>query len=152
VNLAECWLALTDTKNRTDVTLPLSDLAVEIIEARPPGSKYVFPARSKGKRLPHITDCRGQLELLAGQTGIQVTAHDLRRTFRAVAAACNVELWRTKALMNHKQNSDVTLAHYTDLSDVRNLKPEADRIADYLEEQRRVFEADNLVPMKRRAK
>jgi len=151
VDLAECSLALTDTKNRTDITLPLSDLAVEIIEARPPGSEYIFPARSKGKRLPHITDCRGQLELLAEQTGIEVTAHDLRRTFRAVAAACNVELWRCKALMNHKQNADVTLANYTDLSDVRNLKPEADRIAGYFDDQRRVFEADNVVSMERRA-
>lgn len=150
VTLAECSLTLTDTKNRTDVVLPLSGVAVEIIKARPGGNPYIFPARSKGGKFPHLKDCRGQLEILARQTGIEVTAHDLRRTFRAVAAACNVELWRCKALMNHKQNQDVTLAHYTDLSDVRNLKPEADRIASYFEDQRRIHEADNVVDLSER--
>ncbi|WP_376695370.1 tyrosine-type recombinase/integrase [Wenzhouxiangella sp. EGI_FJ10305] len=138
-------LELTDTKNRESVTLPLSDPAAAIIRERASDSDHVFPARS-GKG--HINDVRGQLERLAEATGITVTAHDIRRTFRAVAAACNVELWRTKALMNHKQNHDVTLANYTDLSDVRYLKPEADRIAEYFEDQRRVFEADNVVSMR----
>lgn len=133
VNLEEPSLVLTDTKNRTNVTLPLSDLAAEIIRLRPRGSDYVFPARTGSG---HLKDCRGQLQLIGEQTGIEVTAHDLRRTFRAVAAACNVELWRTKALMNHKQNSDVTLANYTDLSDVRYLQPDANLIGDYFEAQR----------------
>jgi len=129
-------LTLKDTKNRTDVVLPLSELAAQIIDARPRVSDYLFPSRRNSSKLPHLKNCGGQLKVLAERTGIEVTAHDLRRTFRAVAAACDVELWRCKALMNHKQNDDVTLAHYTDLSDVRNLKREADRIADfYLERQ-----------------
>jgi integrase len=141
-------LRLTDTKNRTDVQLPLSDLALEIIEERRNNTPFVFPARS-GKG--HLKDCRGQFMILAERTGIEVTAHPLRRTFRAVAARVGVELWRTKALMNHKQNHDVTLSHYADLSDVRDLKPEADRIAGYFEEQRRVYEAGNVVPLEKRA-
>lgn len=140
-------LGLTDTKNRESVTLPLSGPAAAIIRERGNDSEFVFPARS-GKG--HINDVRGQLERLAEATEITVTAHDIRRTFRAVAAACDVELWRTKALMNHKQNHDVTLANYTDLSDVRYLKPEADRIAEYFEDRRRVFEADNVVSMEGR--
>lgn len=140
-------LELTDTKNRESVTLPLSGPAASILRERGNDTEYVFPARS-GKG--HINDVRGQLVRLAEATGITVTAHDIRRTFRAVAAACNVELWRTKALMNHKQNHDVTLANYTDLSDVRYLKPEADRIAEYFEDQRRVFEADNVISMEGR--
>ena len=59
----------------------------------------------------------------------------------------NVELWRTKALMGHKQRADVTLHHYKDLSDVRSLKEQADRIANYFEEQRRIYEAGNVVPL-----
>ncbi|MDT8320743.1 MAG: integrase family protein [Xanthomonadales bacterium] len=137
-------LSLIDTKNRTDITLPLSEVAASVLQNRPNREGWVFPARS-GKG--HLKDVRGQLQILAEQTGINITAHDLRRTFRAVAAACNVELWRTKALMNHKQNDDVTLAHYTDLSDVRNLKPEADRIAGYFEEQRRILEGANGVKL-----
>ncbi len=148
IDLDGAALTLMDTKNRTDVTLPLSDAALSILKARPNGSAWIFPARSGNG---HLIDCRGQLQKIAEQTGIEVTAHDLRRTFRAVAAASNVELWRTKALMNHKQNQDVTLANYTDLSDVRNLKPEADRIAQFYEDQRRVFESDNVVRLERRA-
>ena len=134
-------LSLTDTKNRTDITLPLSEVAASVLESRPNRDGWVFPARS-GEG--HLKDVRGQLQILAEQTGINVTAHDLRRTFRAVAAACNVELWRTKALMNHKQNQDITLSAYTDLSNVRNLKPEADRIAEYFERNRSAFEVGHL--------
>jgi integrase len=148
VDLDNGALKLTDTKNRTDLTLPLSDVAVEVLKARDRRRTYVFPARS-GKG--HLKDCRGQLQLLADETGIVVTAHDLRRTFSAVADKVEVELWRTKALMGHKQREDVTLHHYKDLSDVRFLKPEADRIAEYFEEQRKVHEAGNVVSMARRA-
>ena len=140
-------LALTDTKNRTDVILPLSEVAASVLESRPNRSGWVFPARS-GKG--HLKECRGQLQALTEQTDIDVTPNDLRRTFRAVAAACNVELWRTKALMNHKQNQDVTLSAYTDLSDVRNLKPEADRIGEHFEQQRAILEDDNVVSMQSR--
>lgn len=147
INLEDRSLSLTDTKNRSDITLPLSETAAGILEGRHDRAAWVFPARTGSG---HLKDVRGQLELLADQTGVTVTAHDLRRTFRAVAAACNVELWRTKALMNHKQSQDVTLAHYTDLSDVRNLKPEADRIGEHFERQRQIFEADNVVSLEGR--
>ena len=144
----ECSLELHDTKNRTDVILPLSDRVIEILESRKGNkSDYVFPARyGKG----YLKDCRAQRDHLAEVTGVTVTNHDLRRTFSAVAAEVNVELWRTKALMNHKQRQDVTLYHYKDLSDVRFLKTEIDRIADYFEEQRGIYEADNVVSMAER--
>jgi integrase len=148
VDLEEGSLRLTDTKNRTNLTLPLSKGAIGILEDRRGRGAYVFPARS-GKG--HLKDCRGQLQLLADETEVTVTAHDLRRTFSAVAAKVDVELWRTKALMGHKQSTDVTLHHYKDLSDVRFLKPEADRIGEYFEECSRVFEADNVVKLERRA-
>lgn len=144
VDVERFTLTLVDTKNRTDVVLPLSDIALRIIKARPTGSSYIFSPRSKRSKLPHLKDCRRELDLLDKQTGIVVTAHDLRRTFRSVAAACNIELWRCKALMNHKQNDDVTLAHYTELSDVSNLKPETNRISQFFEEQRLIFEAGNV--------
>jgi integrase len=143
-------LKLTDTKNRTDATLPLSDVAVEILKGRPDDADYVFPARS-GKG--HLNDVRGQLEALADQTDIRVTAHDLRRTFIQVGfKGLQIELWRVKLLANHKvPKNDVTLDSYGDLSDRRFLKPEADRIAGFYEDQRRVFEADNVLSMEGRA-
>ena len=145
IDLKDRSFALRDTKNRLDVSLPISEAAADILESRPSRSGWVFPARTGSG---HLIECRGQLQALAEQTGIDITAHDLRRTFRAVAAACNVELWRTKALMNHKQSQDITLSDYTDLSDVRNLKPEADRIGEYFDTQRRIFEAGNVVNLR----
>lgn len=106
VDLDEGSLILRDTKNRTELLrLPLSAAAVGILESRRADEGFVFPARSDDKG--HLTDCRGQLELLAGKTGITVTAHDLRRTFSAVAGAVNVELWRTKA---HSSTPDERIA------------------------------------------
>lgn len=141
-------LMLVDTKNRSTVTLPLSGLVVEILKARTNRSKWVFPARSGDGHLKRIET---HLAKIAKVTGINVSAHDLRRTFSAVAGQVDVELWRTKALMGHKQHADVTLHHYKDLSDVRFLQPEAGRIAKFYDDQRRIFEADNVVPMERRA-
>lgn len=149
VDLDEGTLVLLDTKNRTErLTLPLSSLAVDILEGRPDG-EWLFPARSGPG---HLVDCRGQLEALEDKTGIRVTAHDLRRTFRAVAAKCEIELWRTKALMGHKQEQDVTLKHYANLEDVRYLRPEVDAIADYFEVQRRIHEGENVVHISSRSR
>ncbi len=145
VDIDDASMKLGDTKNRSDVTLPLSDAALAVLAGRGDG-EYVFPSRS-GKG--HVKDARATLEKLAGATGITVTAHDLRRTFRAVAGKCNIELWRTKALMNHRQNHDVTLANYTDLEDVRYLRPEANAIGNWIEEQGRIAQADNVVPFQR---
>jgi integrase len=146
VDLETGGLRLTDTKNRTDLLqLPLSTVAVEILKARRNESRYVFPARSGDG---HLLRIETHLSKLAKESGITVTAHDLRRTFSTVAGALNVELWRTKALMGHKQRADVTLHHYKDLSDVLFLKPEADRIARHFEQRRRVFEAGNIVQFK----
>lgn len=142
VDLADRSVTLPDTKNRTDIRLPLSEVATAILEDRPQRSSWVFPARSgKGP----LSDCRATLQKLQAATGIEVTAHDLRRTFRAIAGRVGIELWRTKALMNHAQTADITLAHYTDLEDVRYLRSEADSIGEWLEQQRQIADGANVV-------
>ena len=136
VDLDDRSLKLFDTKNRSDITLPLADLVVEILQERQNRSVYVFPPRSKGMKLPHLKDCRGHLQKLTEITGVEVTAHDLRRTFRDVARECRIELWRVKALMNHRQSNDVTLGSYTDLEDVRYLRDDVNTIARFYETAR----------------
>ncbi len=144
VNLPDKSVRLTDTKNRTDVILPLSDVAVEVLKARPKVSEFVFPARS-GKG--YLKDGRGQLEILSEQTGVTVTHHDLRRTFIQVGLKMlpekeRIEIWKIKLLSNHKiPKNDVTLASYADDPDRTFLKPEADRIAKYFEVQATIFES-----------
>ena len=91
---------------------------------------------------------------MAGKVGVSVTPHDLRRTFRAIAGECNIELWRTKLLMNHKLSGDVTINSYTETSDLRYLSTEVNQIADWITEQAKVAAAENVVqfPQDRGAK
>lgn len=150
VNLDEGWWYLPDPKNRSPVTLPLSPAAVAILKDRPRVSEYVFPHRTKDKK-GHIKDARGTFAKLSEAVDAKLSAHDLRRTFRAVAGACGIELWKAKLLMNHRLSGDVTLGHYTETSDLRYLADEAEAISDHIKEQGHIAEADNVVALEQRA-
>ena len=62
---------------------------------------------------------------------MHLSCHALRRTYISAAQACGVELWRAEALTVHAPKS-VTLTSYTDLSNLRYLHAEQQRISDYL--------------------
>lgn len=126
-------IRLEDTKNRSSVTLPLSDAAQRILAERPEGSPYAFPNRT-GAYKP-LKNARGTLIKMHEGSGFRVTPHDLRRTFRALAGQCGIELWKAKLLMNHKLSGDVTIAHYTDTENLQYLRPEVDAIAALVEEK-----------------
>ena len=155
VNLTEGWFYLPDPKNRNPVTLPLSTIARQVLDARPRVSDFVFPARSKEGE--HVKDARGTLKKLSDAVGEGLSAHDLRRTFTNIALkSCRLELWKVKMLTNHKLTGDVTIEHYTDKKDLRFLAPETERISAWIIEQGRIaaagaidFEAERE---KRRAK
>ena len=132
VNLDEGWWHIPDPKNRNPVTLPLSSVAVELLRQRPRINQFVFPGRDG---TGHLNNAHKILLKLTSVTGDKVSPHDLRRTFRAVAGETGVELWKTKLLLNHSLQGDVTLTHYTETSDLRYLKPEADQIADWVKRQ-----------------
>ncbi|MDF1613662.1 tyrosine-type recombinase/integrase [Desulfurivibrio dismutans] len=138
VDLEEGFFRLLDPKNRNPVTLPLSGPALAILEARPRTSEYVFPSRTQSG---HLKDPRGVFSKLETAAGGHVSPHDLRRCFRAIAGAAAVEYWKTKLLMNHKPGNDVTIKHYTETSDLRYLKPEADLIAAWILRQAKLAAA-----------
>jgi integrase len=144
VNLDESWWYLPDPKNRTPVKFPLSHLAREILETRPQENPYVFPARSGSG---YISDARGVLERVSQAAGVHLTGHDMRRTFRAIAAACEIELWRTKLLMNHK-SQDVTIKSYTETEDLTYLAPEINKISEWITHQSMIAGSDKVVPLK----
>ncbi len=143
VNLDEAWWHIPDPKNRNPVTLPLSPFAVEILRRRPRDSEYVFPCRTGPG---HLNNARKILLKLAPVSEGLVSPHDLRRTFRAVAGECGIELWRTKLLLNHKVN-DVTLSHYTETSDLRYLAPEAEKIAQWIIRQAMIAASPKVVDL-----
>ena len=144
VNLEERWWYISDPKNRSPVTFPLSHAAVEILEGRERGkSDYIFPARSKDG---HISDARSVMKKISQAIGVEVTPHDLRRTFRAIAGECHIELWKTKLLMGHKMSGDVTITHYTETEDLQYLEPEINLISKYIINQGVIAQSDKVLP------
>jgi integrase len=154
VNLEEGWWYVPDPKNRIPITFPLSPVAMEILAGRPRVSKYVFPSRSKSESGydKHIHEARGVLEKVSRAAGCRLIPHDLRRTFRAIAGECGIEFWKTKLLMGHKLSGDVTIAHYTETSDLRYLAQEVNTIADWIIRQAAIAASKNVIPMRSRTK
>ena len=177
VNLKEGTLRLPDPKNRQPVLLPLSDAAVAILKARravadpenPEGPSYFFPGRGNHGC---INDARPTLravrEALAAKAKeekreaepVEVSPHDLRRTFIACGDALRIERWRLKMLTNHsiKSSPDVTLSNYTEKvtgageKDRREFGQEANTIAGFIEDQRKSAEAANVVALPRKGR
>jgi integrase len=133
VNLEDKTLHLANTKNHNPITLPLSgplfDLLTTRRAARAKGAAYVFPARIGESGYMH--DPRAMMLKVSQIAGMHLSAHDMRRTFIAVALACNVEMFKAELLTNHVAQS-VTLKHYTETSDLRYLAPEVQQIADWI--------------------
>lgn len=134
---------LPDPKNRNPVTLPLSSQAKAILKDRPKVNEYVF-ASNRGKT-GHIHEPKRIMQDLSKACGVEVSIHDLRRTFTAIAAECGIELWKTKLLMNHKLGQDVTLHSYTETNDLRYLQPEVEKIADWIERQAKIAASDKVI-------
>ena len=150
VNLDEGWFHLPDPKNRNPVTLPLSEAAVKILKDRPRINEFVFPSRDKEGCL---RDARAILRKLSKVVGEDVCAHDLRRTFTNVAMkSCKIELWKVKMLTNHKLSGDVTIEHYSDKKDLRFLKPETEKVSQWIVEQAKIAAAQNVVPIEKARK
>ena len=146
VNLEDLSWFIPDPKNRNPVTFPLSETAGKILADRPRSGKYVFPSRViKENDEQHIVDARGVFDKLSESCGVRVTAHDMRRTFRAIAGECGIELWKTKLLMNHKLTGDVTITHYTETSDLRYLSAEINLISNWIDRQSKIAAAGNVV-------
>ena len=126
------------------MTFPLSTIAAQILDARPKDKAYVFASWGKTGR---IKEARGILSKISAVVGREITAHDLRRTFRAIAGECRIELWRCKLLMNHRL-SDVIGASYTETSDLRYLSDEINAIAQWITTKALEAASENVLPMR----
>nr|WP_320193405.1 tyrosine-type recombinase/integrase [uncultured Desulfobacter sp.] len=148
VNTEEKWWYLDDPKNHHEVTFPLSDLACQIENSRPKVNEYVFA--SKGK-YGHIKEVRTPMKKISEAIKSNVSAHDLRRTFKAVAVENGIEKWKFDLLTNHKL-ADVSSKHYMETSDLLYLRNEIDTIATWIVEQALIAGADNVISMPNRKK
>jgi integrase len=118
----------TKAERRFDV--PMSNHVLKLLrERRKLGdANYVFPG--SGKR-GHIAEPKKSFKLVAEATGIEVSAHDLRRTFSNAATDAGVHPMHLKGLLNHSVGKSDVTAGYVILS-VEDLRGPAQRVADRL--------------------
>lgn len=147
-------------KNHNEVTLPMSTLLHEILsERRAPApepekvtrrrrpelkrsSEYVFA--TNGQKTPHITGAPGTFDAIKKASGVQVSAHDLRRTFEDLCVAVKVDSDQRRLLLNHI-SGDVHAVHY---SNNRNaLQAAVEAVATYVTNAAKIAAAGNVVSL-----
>jgi hypothetical protein len=112
-----------DTKNHTDLLLPMPDGLFELLKQRrdkveditTKTGQWVFPARSNRSPNGNYKDSRSLLHYIcadAGECVPQIANHDSRRTFGLIAEELT-SYAMVKRLLNHRTGGDPTL-RYTD--------------------------------------
>jgi len=130
VELEHKELHILDTKNRTDLHIPLSRQAMAILNRRQEqaveGVPWIFPAL--------ITCKDGHTNMMAGHlrkiTGLDITVHGLRRTFITVGRKLK-RYEDTDRLTNHVDSS-MAGKHY-DETDIEDLRETANMIGNEIE-------------------
>jgi integrase len=146
VNLDEGHWHIADPKNGNEVFLPLPSQAMEILKQRPrtKGSEYIFASRSVAG---YVVDPRATLKKVSDTAGLHLSCHDLRRTWTQVALGiCKIDKFKADLLTNHLTR-DVTTNHYLDTTHLQWLKPEAQQIGDWIEQQALVASSANVVAL-----
>jgi len=111
-------MTFRDTKNGTDLELPITTKVLELLKRRKAmrENEFVFPSPVTRKTADgtiiscHISDVRDTLAKINQVAGVTLTPHDLRRTFTTIAESLDISPYAIKALVNHseKKASDVT--------------------------------------------
>jgi integrase len=118
------------TKAGRKLELPMTDVVHDLLvrRRRLGKDKFIFPANaSKG----HIVDPKFPLRLIAQVTGIEISAHDLRRTYITIAEGCDISWSALKLLVNHRL--DGVTGGYVQVTPERLREP-AQKVCDRLKE------------------
>lgn len=129
IDFKDKTLIVTDTKNHTDHTLPLTTFLYDLLEERKSKATtpYVF-ANELGKG--GLTDPKKQIRNVVNESGVSFTVHDLRRTFITIAESLDISAYALKRLLNHKMTNDVTAGYI--IRDVERLRAPMQKITDYM--------------------
>jgi integrase len=120
------------TKTGKKLDLPMSDLVHDLLVARRAlgnAGGFVFPGKSEGKCIIGTT---APLRTVAAATGVQVSAHDLRRGFITIAESTDVSVYSLKAMVNHAFGSDITEGYIQ--MKLERLREPVQRVADRFKE------------------
>ncbi|MCA1775536.1 MAG: hypothetical protein LC676_08000, partial [Loktanella sp.] len=88
-------------------------------------------------------DLRNALRRIETETGLHITAHDLRRTFATTASRIDISAYKLKRLTNHTSGGDVTAGYVQVTTD--DLRDAMQRISDYLLSPARTGEVVQLL-------
>jgi len=143
-------LTVHDTKNTEPLTLPLSHYLFEMLKNRKKKSrgKYVFPSQQNKNK--HIINAFKQLSKVKAESGIEFSAHDLRRTFATIAENRDIPAYALKSLLNHKMRHDVT-AGYLNI-DVERLREPMQKITDYILSVAGIRPSADVIPLHNQSK
>jgi len=119
-------------KGKRALDLPMSDVVHELLGTRRAIGRegpFVFPGYGKSG---HCESFQYALSQMGKATGIELSPHDLRRTYASLAATCEIPPIALKMLIAHSTGTDVT-AGYTILSQ-EQLRQAAQRVADRMKQ------------------
>lgn len=144
VDLRDRTMIITDTKNHTDHTLPLTDFLYALLSKRKEHAQtqYVFPNETN---TGHLVDPKKQIKNVVVESGVKFTCHDLRRTFITIAESLDISAYSLKRLLNHKMTNDVTAGYI--ITDVERLRIPMQKITDFIVVQFGIKESAQVVPM-----
>ena len=152
-------ITVRDTKNHTDHTLPMTRRVEEILKERKAAlaaAKELAQRKPKPTNLAHAADLeqyvigleetRHQIATIRAETGILVSAHDLRRTWASLADKAGVGAYAIKAILNHKTTGDVTGTHYAQV-DVDDMRRPMQQVENYILAKLAAARGEKVIPL-----
>jgi integrase len=130
VDLKAKTLIITDTKNRSPLTLPFGPFILKLLKDRKQDatdSPFVFPGTGK---TGHLVESKYQTAQVTKESGIKFCLHDLRRVFINTAESLDISSYAVKQLVNHSIGGDVTAGYM--VSDPERLRKPMERIETHL--------------------
>ncbi|MCR8827615.1 tyrosine-type recombinase/integrase [Pseudosulfitobacter koreensis] len=131
VDLKRRTVTFRDTKNRTDHETALGTELTKTLASRNEVSSGHYVFGDKDDKVS--SDLRTAFARIQQASGLRVTAHDLRRTFAAVANTLDISAYKLKRLLNHisGNTSDVTAGYIGEIT-TDDLREPMQRIEDFM--------------------
>jgi integrase len=129
VDLVNRTFTVTDTKNRNDHILPLSNYLTDLLKARNDRATNVYVFSGNGPN-GHLVNVYKHIENVTSISGVKFCLHDLRRTYATAADTLDLSDSVVKRLLNHSLPTDVTSGYI--VNGVQRLRQPMQRITDYL--------------------
>lgn len=141
------YIQFVETKMHRTLKLPITTQLETLLrmqlDRREPRNPYVFVGRT---RKTHIKSPYQTLKHVSTAAGIKISAHDLRRGLTQAGHTIGIQKHIIDLLTGHLSN-DVTIRHYTETEDLRCYRDDAQKIANWFEQQGAIHSGANVVAL-----